>query len=241
MHLREQHFGIAEGNAWAVDRSQGLSLEEHFARGIFPILHLRSQKFPEGESLHDLSSRAAQAIDECVMPHIWEAARSGWKGGHIALVSHGLCISEMVPALLRKAAKGDQAGGEYRGLMNTAWTRVTIDVKVRRASAWCCAMCLTGYKEWEGEPLEFSDDNPPPLVIRVTEFNRHEHLDKVVSSLSIFDTCPCCLQLSSVTPEGRDWQRFIRSQAARHTCILRWRQGRSQSIRIYARRRPERE
>lgn len=31
--------------------------------------------------------------------------------------------------------------------------------------------------------MEFQDDNPPPLAIKVTDFDRHEHLDSVVSEL----------------------------------------------------------
>ena len=35
--------------------------------------------------------------------------------------------------------------------------------------------------------LEFRDDNPPPLEVKVTDFNRHEHLNSVVSS---YIPCP---------------------------------------------------
>ena len=31
--------------------------------------------------------------------------------------------------------------------------------------------------------MEFKDDNPPPLEVKITEFNRHEHLDSVVGWL----------------------------------------------------------
>lgn len=32
--------------------------------------------------------------------------------------------------------------------------------------------------------MVFQDDRPPPLEIKVTDFNRHEHLDSVVSEAS---------------------------------------------------------
>ncbi|KAI0632352.1 phosphoglycerate mutase-like protein [Trametes polyzona] len=158
--LREQHFGVAEGHPWQWGETPGLTLEDHFAQGLYPVLHERGQKFPEGESLDDLFARAKQAIDELVMPHVWSAAREGKKGVHIAMASHGLCISELVPALLLKDESGIHPGDKYRGLQNTAWTRVTVNVK--------------GTKE--GEPLEFSDSDPPKLEVRVTDVNRHEHL-----------------------------------------------------------------
>ncbi|KAI0354895.1 phosphoglycerate mutase-like protein [Trametes cingulata] len=161
--LREQHFGVAEGNPWAWDQTRGLSLEEHFTKGIYPVLHERHQKFPDGESLDDLFDRANKAIEELVLPHVWRAARQGRKGVHIAIASHGLCISELVPALLMKDESGVHPGDKYRGLHNTAWTRVTIDV--------------VGAKE--REPLDFPESDPPKLRVRVTDVNRHEHLAQV--------------------------------------------------------------
>ncbi|OBZ71592.1 hypothetical protein A0H81_08444 [Grifola frondosa] len=162
--LREQHWGIAEGNPWIMHRIPDLTLEDHFAQGLYPVLHDRSQRFPEGESLNDLADRAKAAIEELVMPHVLRAAREGMKGIHIAVVSHGLCISELVPALLLKDASGVHPENKYRGLLNTAWTRVTVDVK--------------SLKGGTGEALEFVDDEPP-LAIRVTDFNRHDHLHGV--------------------------------------------------------------
>lgn len=108
----------------------GLSLEEHFAQGLYPVLHGRTDRFPEGESLEDVAVRANQAILDLVMPHVWTAAREGAKNVHIALVSHGICISELVASLLAKDASGQDPGHKYRGLLNTAWTRVAVDVKV---------------------------------------------------------------------------------------------------------------
>ncbi|KAF7965552.1 hypothetical protein HWV62_2685 [Athelia sp. TMB] len=159
--LREQHFGIAEGKAWILTQDGSKPLAELYAAGVFPIITKRGGKFPEGESLNDLGRRATQAIDELVMPKVWSAAKAGKKGVQIAVVSHGLCISELIPALLNKDANSPPRQ-DFRGLMNTAWTRVTVDIP--------------GAKE--GEPLEFSDDTPP-LSVRVTHVNVHDHIDKI--------------------------------------------------------------
>ncbi|KAI0755047.1 phosphoglycerate mutase-like protein [Daedaleopsis nitida] len=161
--LREQHFGAAEGNPWSWDQTAEMTLEEHFAKGLWPVLHERSQRFPDGESSDDLYARASKAIDELVMPHVWHAAKEGKTGVHIALASHGLCISELIPALLAKTGSEVHPGHKYRGLHNTAWTRATIEVE--------------GAKE--GEPLVFEESTPPKLRIQVTDINRHEHLSQV--------------------------------------------------------------
>ncbi|EMD39877.1 hypothetical protein CERSUDRAFT_112131 [Gelatoporia subvermispora B] len=161
--LREQHWGVAEGQPWTMQPLAGVSIEEHFARGIYPVLHERSQKFPEAESLDDLARRADQAVEEILMPYILQAARSGERGIHVAIVSHGLCISELIPALMKRDASGIHPSCGYRGLFNTAWSRVTVNVK--------------GAKE--GEPVEFPDNDPPHFEIRATDLNCHEHLNKV--------------------------------------------------------------
>ena len=48
-------------------------------------------------------------------------------GYHVVIVSHGLCISEMVAAILRRSANtGASAGIRLKGFVNTGWTRVHI-------------------------------------------------------------------------------------------------------------------
>lgn len=129
-----------------------LTLEQQFARGIFPVLKGNAAKFPEGESLDDLglfvsllvleplttnrdavtfiADRAEKAINELVLPHIRTAALEGHKNVHIALVSHGLCISKLIERLLLKDSEDPQSG-DFRGLLNTAWTRLEVEVRVR--------------------------------------------------------------------------------------------------------------
>lgn len=80
------------------------------------------------------------AIRECVLPHVQGSTiisepdnlkrEKEAPAVHVVLTSHGNCISELVSALLRLDPKADQ-DGLYFGLMNTAWTRVEIRVRVR--------------------------------------------------------------------------------------------------------------
>ena len=131
--IREQHFGIGEGHPWTFHADSDIPLEEHFKNGVFPVLTERDLRFPEGESLNDLAARATQAINELVMPHVHKCWQDGTSDATLALVSHGLCISELVAALLKKdkdaLVKGPQ-GSKYAGLLNTAWTRVSIEFQV---------------------------------------------------------------------------------------------------------------
>ncbi|KAI6130006.1 histidine phosphatase superfamily [Pisolithus thermaeus] len=160
--LREQHFGAAEGRAWSIRQDPNRTLEEHFANDQYPVLYDRSQRFPGGESLDDLAARADEAVCQLVLPHTLQAARLGTQDVHIALVSHGLCISEMVAALVKRNHEG-VPDTSYRGLRNTAWARVTIQVKGERA----------------GEAMGFNEDECPPLLVKVTDFNRHDHINSI--------------------------------------------------------------
>lgn len=121
--LREQHWGVAEGHPWVLKAPEGKTLQELFAENIFPVLLSRKDKFPEGESLEDVAHRADEAIAECVLPHVRE------DGVHIAITSHGLCIGELIAALIRLDPEGHR-DRSYSGLLNTAWTRVTTSVQV---------------------------------------------------------------------------------------------------------------
>ncbi|TDL23226.1 phosphoglycerate mutase-like protein [Rickenella mellea] len=162
--LREQNFGIAEGQKWSSRFDSNMTLEEHIKRGIYPVLPGRVQKFPDGESLNDVQARTEQAIDEIVMPYVREGAKPGCQGAHIAIVSHGLAISELIAALMRKdATERVRDGGTYRGLYNTAWTRVQINIPPLMT----------------GGAVDASASELPPLQIRVTHVNVKTHLDNV--------------------------------------------------------------
>lgn len=133
--LKEQNFGIAEGNKWVFGRESGLTDVDHWAKGIFPVLDGRQDKFPEGESLDDLRDRARQAVKELLVPIVRNAVKEKKENVHVALVSHGLCISELVAAVVgldyeRRSRGLEVPDGQYTGLVNTAWTRATIDLAV---------------------------------------------------------------------------------------------------------------
>ncbi|KAG5646713.1 hypothetical protein DXG03_002395 [Asterophora parasitica] len=119
--LREQYFGVAEGHRWVATIPQGRTPDELIHEGIYPVLSGRTAKFPGGESLEDLARRAEEAIEECVVRHLDEG-----KDIHVALASHGLCISELVPALLRLDPE-TRKDVSYAGLLNTAWHRATVE------------------------------------------------------------------------------------------------------------------
>ena len=128
--LREQHFGVAEGKPWSYVTDRSFNLEEEMAKGVYPVPHGNDEKFTDGESINDLAQRAKEAITTIVLPHVWQAAKEGKADIHVAVVGHGLCISHMVSQLLKMGAKQDEEL-DYRGLWNTAWTRVVVESEVR--------------------------------------------------------------------------------------------------------------
>jgi len=157
-NLREQHFGAAEGNTWVLDAPEGIPIETLYEQKIFPVLHGLDEKFPGGESLNDLARRAEVAIQECVWPHLPHipVSEDQSPGIHVALASHGLCIGQMVSALIRLDPEADQKK-TYYGLKNTAWTRM--DIRVRDG------------------PVDPA--NPLALQVRVTHHNHREHLNSL--------------------------------------------------------------
>jgi broad specificity phosphatase PhoE len=128
--LREQYFGIAEGKDW-IYREPGFSLEEELARGRYADLCTRSEKFPEGESREDVARRSDEAITTFLLPYLWQAAREGNHGTHVAIISHGYCIEELVAALVSKGAHGQVQGSLTRWLGNTGWCSVDVAVEVQ--------------------------------------------------------------------------------------------------------------
>lgn len=157
------------------------SLEDHFRDGQYPVLFDRSQKFPNGESLNDLGVRAEQSINDLVLkPYLGRAISPGGQDVHVAVVSHGLCINELIPALLKRNDGGSRAK-DYRGLQNTAWTRVTVQAKVMFGPLRL--MCLTKCMQPGTQVPQMTNNlgNLPPLIVTVTDVNQYEHLANVVS------------------------------------------------------------
>ncbi|KAJ7033724.1 phosphoglycerate mutase [Mycena alexandri] len=150
--LREQHFGVAEGKPWTLESPPNKTLDELIKNGIFPVKPDRDVGFPEGESLNDLARRAEEAIADCVVPHL--AAEDDI---HIAIASHGLCISKLIAALLR-LDPDSRRDISYAGLLNTAWTRAVVSLKDASRTS----------------PIDST--NPPPLTVQITDVNNTDHL-----------------------------------------------------------------
>ncbi|KAF5310853.1 hypothetical protein D9619_007859 [Psilocybe cf. subviscida] len=147
--LREQHFGVAEGYAWVMSIPEGTTREAMYDQKVFPVLDTRQEKFPEGESLDDIALRAEAAVRECILPHVGHGQGDGDEEAHIAIASHGLCISEVVAALVRLDPEADKTKS-YRGLKNTAWARVEVNQRSGDATG---------------------------LEVKVVKFNVDKHLD----------------------------------------------------------------
>ncbi|KAF9454680.1 phosphoglycerate mutase-like protein [Macrolepiota fuliginosa MF-IS2] len=155
MLLREQNYGSAEGKRWDSPRIDGLTLEEHYSKGMYPVLRGRSKRFPGGESLEDLEIRAERVIDEILMPYVRDEADGD---AHIAIVSHGNFLSELVAALVKRDKPTSRNIHGCRGMKNTGWTRVVVTTKGL-------------------DPEATSDHSGLELVdVRVTQVNNHDHL-----------------------------------------------------------------
>lgn len=133
--FREQHFGVAEGQPWVVKIPVGQTREDLFKQGIYPVLEGPTEKFENGESTDDMSLRAERAMKDYVLPHI-DAQKDRVGGGetdkHIVVVSHGWAIARMISSLTAMDPEAHlDKKTSYRGLLNTAWARVQILVRVR--------------------------------------------------------------------------------------------------------------
>lgn len=130
--LREQNFGAGEGRKICA-KDRDLTLSAHYARGKFPAIYTRTEKFPGGESLEDVAKRVDEVIDEVLFPYVWQEFE-GAAPMTVAIVSHGLFIAELVPRLVKR---GDILvdldgieGRNFRRMKNTAFTKVQVTFKV---------------------------------------------------------------------------------------------------------------
>jgi len=179
--LREQCFGDAEGHPYLMRRIPGKSLDDHFRDGRYPLLFNRNERFPNGESVDDLTIRAERFINDLVLkPYLPRAISSGAEDVHIAVVSHGLCIGELIRALLKRNGGGLPAR-DYRGLQNTAWTRVTVRVKVMFGPFRLVRLTKRMQPDTQVPQVTDGLENLPPLIVTVTNVNQHEHATNVVS------------------------------------------------------------
>ncbi|KAJ3887255.1 phosphoglycerate mutase [Lentinula edodes] len=156
--LREQHFGSAEGKSWSRKSYSGATLEEeNGSQGTSTNHSRRSDRFPGGESRKDLAVRAERVIDELLLPYILNT--TGPVPSHVAVVSHGLFIREIVDALYRRGFGSEGLLNNHRGLSNTGWTKVIVNVK---------------------RSIIPTSSPSLDLSVRITAINEHEHLDNLV-------------------------------------------------------------
>ncbi|THV06433.1 phosphoglycerate mutase-like protein [Dendrothele bispora CBS 962.96] len=145
--LREISFGEADGKPYVAELTPGLSLEDHFDQGIFPHIRNRIDRFPGGESKDDLARRAESVVQKLVIPII-----EGTPNAHVAIVSHGVFLRELLYALHRR--NGSLA--EYKYLEPTAWTEMEIEIP------------------------QNSTVESVPINLDVKDINRREHLEGLV-------------------------------------------------------------
>ncbi|KAJ6477387.1 phosphoglycerate mutase-like protein [Mycena vitilis] len=155
--FREQHFGAAEGKPSTRKRDPDMPLSDQFNEGIYPSALSRSEKFPEGESADEVQDRARKGWEEILWPHVREAAKECNGNVHVAVVSHGIFIKEIVRALAKRDHAVDISACNYQWLRNTAWARVVIEVKAFH----------------KGEESESS------MRVQLTHFNQCNHLANV--------------------------------------------------------------
>ena len=102
------------------------TLEELNEEGIFPELEDRDAQFPQGECINDVAHRAEVVIRGCILPHLLDESQDG---AHIGFASHGICLAELMSALLKLDPEADSTKS-YRGHWNTAWSRLEISLRV---------------------------------------------------------------------------------------------------------------
>lgn len=127
--IREQHFGEAEGKPWMGGQGQSQWAQPEGRDG----------KFKDGESLNDVGRRGDEFFEKFLAPIVRQGA--GKKAGevNVVVVSHGIAIAETLGSLARRSVDVDTDGwgSGFRGLHNTAWTRVAIGLAVSRLNRSC--------------------------------------------------------------------------------------------------------
>ncbi|KAH7103416.1 phosphoglycerate mutase-like protein [Auriculariales sp. MPI-PUGE-AT-0066] len=153
--LREQYFGIAEGKRFACSGVIDLQRE------IFPVQRGRTDSFPEGESRDDVRARGERVLSDIFMRHIWEARGRRPGEVRVAVVSHGVCIAELVEAFLGRVPQFLRRDNcWFRGVHNTAFHELEVGLEEEMFGV---ADLLDG--------LPF--DCHAPLDIKVQDVNNH--------------------------------------------------------------------
>jgi broad specificity phosphatase PhoE len=120
--IREQNFGDGEGQPWMASAGSQWSQPQG-----------RDGKFNNGECLNDVARRGDEFFETHLAPIIREARMKPAGQVNVVVVSHGIAIAETLGALVRRSVhvQSDGWSGGFRGLHNTAWSRVAIALEVR--------------------------------------------------------------------------------------------------------------
>ncbi|KAG8679926.1 hypothetical protein FRC08_016650, partial [Ceratobasidium sp. 394] len=112
---------------------------------------------------------------------------------NVVVVSHGIAIAETLGALVRRSVhveKGEWTG-RFRGLRNTAWTRVAIGLEDEALSetsdgdvddsgsstpADAGAVIATKVEQAAPPPVECEEVGPPSIRMKIIACNQYGHL-----------------------------------------------------------------
>ncbi|KAF5345190.1 hypothetical protein D9758_009701 [Tetrapyrgos nigripes] len=136
--LHEINFGKAEGKPYTEKPTLGLSIEEHYQKGIFPHIRNRTDHFPDGESKDDVANRAEKVLQNIFIRDIVGAMKDR-RDYRVAIVGHGVFLREFLYALHRRCRI---VGPKYDYLKPTAWTRVEIKARWEDLSSDCLPISM---------------------------------------------------------------------------------------------------
>ncbi|KAG8693052.1 hypothetical protein FRC09_010780 [Ceratobasidium sp. 395] len=184
--IREQGFGVGEGKPWNPAPGSQWCLPSG-----------RDGKFENGESLNDVARRGDQFFEQHLAPILHEAKSKSMGEVNVVVVSHGIAIAETLGALVRRAVHVDRDGwsGGFRGLHNTAWTRVVIGLEDETLSetsdvepdnsgsstpADPAAIIATQLEQAAPPPVVCEEVGPPSIRMKIIACNQHGHLRGVI-------------------------------------------------------------
>ncbi|KAG8733035.1 hypothetical protein FRC10_000465 [Ceratobasidium sp. 414] len=167
--IREQGFGDAEGKPWSPAPGSQWSQPES-----------RDGKFENGESLNDVARRGDKFFEQHLAPILNEAKKKPAGKVNVVVVSHGIAIAETLGALVRRSVYVEQDGwtGRFRGLHNTAWTRVAIGLEVCNPVPESDLKLMVATQdealsEMSGEDVDSGSSTPPdPAAVIATKLEQ---------------------------------------------------------------------
>lgn len=103
------------------------------------MLYARKEKFPGGESLDEVRARAEMIWKDKLEQYTRgapgndkiDSGGSNAQDVHIAIISHGIFITELVSVILAKGGlEGIVPIKEFKNMKNTGWTRFSVAIDV---------------------------------------------------------------------------------------------------------------